>query len=147
MGIPLTMLGVGVGMNISTNCNTDAYGHENSSLLPTWSMHHRTRTEVQLDDSTHHKKISQRWRNFQDRAMKVLDQSMPLHHKLEFMEEYRSRIFLQFERVKDCGKPINNGERRCLHHVISPLDFNITTHEQDFQHVHSIHSVKVQPIS
>ena len=56
MGLPLSMLGVGVGMNLRTHCNTDDPESETSSQQrsewsgwPTWSMHHRTRTDVQLE--------------------------------------------------------------------------------------------------
>ena len=57
---------------------------------------------------------------------------MPIQIKLEIIKQYRDQVFLRFERAEDCGKQVLNGERRCLHHVISPLDFNVTTHEQDF---------------
>ena len=41
-----------------------------------------------------------------------------------FLSEYAQLVFNLFERITDCGKETVMDERRCYHHVLSPLQPN-----------------------
>ena len=38
-----------------------------------------------------------------------------------FLQQYLEKIFYKFERRNSCGKEVRSQERRCLHHILSPL--------------------------
>lgn len=47
------------------------------------------------------------------------------------VDYYKNVVYSRFERAESCGKKTEDGERRCLHYVISPLDYDPPYHEFD----------------
>ena len=59
------------------------------------------------------------------------------------LKDYQMLVFRRFERSGDCNKTSVDGERRCLHHVISPLSYDDQTHLQDFLHLRDVYAREV----
>ena len=59
------------------------------------------------------------------------DEKMSLNETEDHVRMYKNELYRRFERQDDCGKGTVEGERRCLHHLISPLKYNPQFHEYD----------------
>ena len=58
----------------------------------------------------------------------------------KIVDDYKAMVFQKFERLKDCGKITVDGERRCLHYVVSPLNYDPKSHRSDFSNLEDIQS-------
>ena len=78
------------------------------------------------------------WARFHSAMMRDImrhvtgNETMAIAQIASIVEAYRVMVYPRFERLEDCGKKTVDKERRCLHHVISPLDYNESTHHFDF---------------
>ena len=82
------------------------------------------------------------WKQFRGGISEELHNSAGTSEEIEEMlDTYRKKIHDRFERP-ECGKETIDGETRCLHHIISPLAYDNTTHEFDFMNIDHL----IQPL-
>lgn len=109
----------GIGYtNESINAECRGSFHMNSTLqkrqqIPAWSLNYKA--------TTLSAKTRKRWNPFA-KQVRNHNQGVPVNFMDEFLALYEKDIFSKFERHDECGKITEDQERRCLHHVISPLE-------------------------
>ena len=57
-----------------------------------------------------------------EKLVRDYNQEVPTDVLDETLLVYREQVFKKFERFEECGKVTVNQERRCFHHVMSPLE-------------------------
>ena len=122
----LSFVGIGVGMIHDVGrCIDGPKMHQ-----PTWSINHRTVPDVQI--------ASRGWQHLQEKIENSLYdrlRNISTEGDIQWMMYHYREIYRRFDRSGDCGRPVTNGEKRCLHHVISPLNYENNTHHIDFQNL------------
>ena len=109
--------------------------HDQDQKWSAWSLNHRTLVDPALNANG--------WRSLYESLMNSITQQMSnlsvsTHGISKIVDDYKAIVFQKFERLKDCGKKTVDRERRCLHHAVSPLDYDPKSHRSDFSNLEDI---------
>ena len=127
----LTMVGIGQGLVSQIEyCDDKKEGDWTG-----WTMNHRS-----VSTAFQH---AEDWKQFYGRIMNDIieqlgNESIPLQMIRKYVNDYKHFIHRRFERAVDCGKSTLDGERRCVHHVLSPFAYEFDHHHLDLESVAKI---------
>ena len=124
-----SLVGIGTGLRHSYpyQCTPDSEDTE----WHAWSINTKTLPVV--------KGTMEPWERFSEKVIETLKDEManssatiPRSEIELVLQRYQFEVFRRFERFNDCGKLTVDGERRCVHLVISPLAHDYQSHREDF---------------